>query len=151
MLFETHHPEGCDWPIKMQQQPGPSKTWQEEREAKGEQGPARTTRKQPSQTSQEWWALVWMKDEKIQPCRHWNANKCIIKLYMYTNLNMTSYPGIYICIIMLINPTYKIEYSSKDCNLCSFSSMEEKNTHAIHLFHEWKQHSIMYLIQSTHS
>ena len=30
------------------------KIWQEEREAKGEQGPARTTRKQPSQTSQEW-------------------------------------------------------------------------------------------------
>ena len=26
---------------------------------------ARKTRKQPSQTSQKWWAPVWMKDEKI--------------------------------------------------------------------------------------
>ena len=62
-------PEGCDWPIKMQQKPEPSKIWQEEKEAKGEQGPARTTRKQPSQTAQKWWAPVWMKDEKIQSCR----------------------------------------------------------------------------------
>ena len=61
-------PEGCDWPNKRQLQPGPSKIRQEEREAKDEQGPAKTTRKQPSQTSQKGWAPVWVKDEKIQPC-----------------------------------------------------------------------------------
>ena len=42
----------------MQQKPGPSKIWQEEKEAKGEQGPARTTRKQPE---------VGNVDFKIQP------------------------------------------------------------------------------------
>ena len=67
-------PEGCDWLISV---PKCNKNRDQgkilaEREAKLEQGPASTTRKEPSQNSQKWWASTWY--EKAQSWRHWAAN-----------------------------------------------------------------------------
>ena len=47
-------PEGCDWPVKMQQMPEPKQDIDRKTEAKSEPGQARTRRKQTSQNSQKW-------------------------------------------------------------------------------------------------
>ena len=75
--FETHHSWGL-WLAIIETKAAEARTKQnnEEKEAKSEQGLAKTTRKlkQPSQNTQKWWAQVWVKNENIDMYRHWNVN-----------------------------------------------------------------------------